>query len=113
MIPTIVVAAIDPDPIGTAFIVSARIIGMPTTRYVGTLNVAVATARGHDARPAVFAHNRAPPAEISLNLHSAPVDRANLSVGSDARRPAALQRHRPARSCVAAHLSAMLALFPP
>ena len=102
----IVVAAIDSDPIGTVIIISARIIGTPATRDVGMLNIAVASARCHDARPVVLAHNRAPAAEIVLNLHPTPVDRADLSVGSKARCPAALQRNRVPRNRAADAASA-------
>ena len=105
---TVVVAAIDPNPIDAMVIVCARIIGTSATCDVGPLHVAAISAPGYNPHSVAFGHDGAPTPEIVLNPHSVPVDDADLSARSKVCRPATLQVYRATRSAAAAHASAII-----
>ena len=75
--------------------VRPRIIGSPSPRNVGALYVAAASFPiAYDLRAVVRAHDFASAVHSVFNMHSVFVDGADLPVGANVRRAAALQRYR-------------------
>src|SRR5271157_5250697 len=81
----VVVAAIHSRPVAAVVIVSARIIGVPAPHHVGALHVSAIRSHVYDPHSVVHTHNRPAAVDSMLNVHPVPVDRTNLSIGTDAR----------------------------
>ena len=102
VVTTPAVAHINSGSVGTMVVVRPRIIGASATRDISALHVAAVSAHTHHPYAVARAHDRAPAAESIMNLHPVPIDRPDLPIGPNTRRPAASQRNRTARSYVAA-----------
>src|ERR1700722_2799184 len=88
-----VVGAINGGMVGTMVIVCARIVRMTTAADVGPLYVSATPSGVYHAHSIMFTHHRASAVEPMVNVYAAAIDRPNLSIGADARGPAAFQRN--------------------
>src|SRR5208283_2922501 len=76
--------------------VRARYIRVAVARDVISLYIAPVSAGGHHFRAVTRTHDGAAAVQAVLDLHTVAVDRPDLSIRTNARRPSALQRNLPA-----------------
>src|SRR5260370_11682453 len=89
----IVITLVDATPVFPVIVVCARIIGTAAASYIGPLYVATPATCSHNARSIARAHDGSSAVHPVLNLHAVPVDGADLSIGTNVRRPPAFHRN--------------------